>query len=187
MHGPSKTAKGDLKLVDRIIYHHIFLSFISSRVSYSLVNVCSFPWCILPVYYRLVVSPEEAQNKDPRSFVKAVLIKIADLLVKAKVLLLGALTLIANCTICYDKWIFKLLAISLQTSCALSLGFGEDTINASSVLVMPMMSSRMTGFRGNGLERARILSMRNSGWSKIPMDEDAGKLLDTSSVVPPSP
>jgi len=49
------------------------------------------------------VSPEEAQNKDPRSFVKAVLIKIADLLVKAKVLLLGALTLIANCTICYDK------------------------------------------------------------------------------------
>ncbi|KAK7364775.1 hypothetical protein VNO80_13517 [Phaseolus coccineus] len=106
---------------------------------------------------RLVVSPEEAQNKDPRSFVKAVLLKITDLLVKAK------------------------------TSCALSLGFGEDTINASSVLVMPMMSSRMTGFRGNGLERARILSMRNSGWSKIPMDEDAGKLLDTSSVVPPSP
>lgn len=51
---------------------------------------------------------------------------------------------------------------------------------------MPMMSSRMTGFRGNGLERARILSMRN-GWSKIPMDEDAGKLLETSSVVPPSP
>lgn len=74
----------------------------------------------------------------------------------------------------------------MQTTCALSLGFGEDTINASSVLVMPMMSSRMTGFRGNGLERARILSMRN-GWRKIPMDEDAGKLLETSSVVPPSP
>ncbi|KHN00641.1 NIPA-like protein 3 [Glycine soja] len=105
---------------------------------------------------RLVVSPEEAQNKDTRSLVKAILIKITDLLVKAK------------------------------TTCALSLGFGEDTINASSVLVMPMMSSRMTGFRGNGLERARILSMRN-GWRKIPMDEDAGKLLETSSVVPPSP
>ncbi|KAH1260475.1 putative magnesium transporter NIPA8 [Glycine max] len=105
---------------------------------------------------RLVVSPEEAQNKDTRSLVKAILIKITDLLVKAK------------------------------TTSALSLGFGEDTINASSVLVMPMMSSRMTGFRGNGLERARILSMRN-GWRKIPMDEDAGKLLETSSVVPPSP
>jgi len=29
--------------------------------------------------------------------------------------------------------------------------------------------------------------MRNSGWSKISMDEDAEKLLDASSVVPPSP
>lgn len=161
------------------------LYFIFSWESDSLVNVGSFPWCILPVYYRLVVSTEEAQNKDPRSFVKAVLIKITDLLVKAKVLLLVALTLIANGATCYDdKWTF---AISLQTSCALSLGFGEDTINASSVLVMPMVSSRMTGFRGNGLERARILSMRNSGWSKISMDEDAEKLLDASSVVPPSP
>ncbi|GAU32029.1 hypothetical protein TSUD_147250 [Trifolium subterraneum] len=74
-----------------------------------------------------------------------------------------------------------------KTSCALTLGFGEDTINASSVLVMPMMSSRMNGFRGNALERARILSMRNSGWSKIPMDEDATKLLESSTIVPPSP
>ncbi|KAK7271073.1 hypothetical protein RJT34_26680 [Clitoria ternatea] len=107
---------------------------------------------------RLVVSSEEAHNKDARSFVKGMLIKVTDMLGKAK------------------------------TSCALSLGFGEDTINASSVLVMPMMSSRMTGFRGNGLERARILSMRNSGWSKISMDDDdAGKLLETSTVVPPSP
>lgn len=106
---------------------------------------------------RLVASSEEAHSKDMRSFVKGVLIKIADILVKAK------------------------------TSCALSLGFGEDTINASSVLVMPMMSSRMNGFRGNGLERSRILSMRNSGWSRIPMDEDATKLLETNSNVPPSP
>ncbi|KAJ1388822.1 putative magnesium transporter NIPA8 isoform X2 [Sesbania bispinosa] len=106
---------------------------------------------------RLVVSPEEAQNKETRSFMKGMLIKITDMLAKAK------------------------------TSCALSLGFGEDTINASSVLVMPMMSSKMTGFRGTGLERARILSMRNSGWSKIPMDEDAGKLLETNPVIPPSP
>ncbi|PNY13902.1 NIPA-like protein 2-like [Trifolium pratense] len=106
---------------------------------------------------RLVASSEEAHNKDPRSFVKGVLIKITDILVKAK------------------------------TSCALTLGFGEDTINASSVLVMPMMSSRMNGFRGNALERARILSMRNSGWSKIPLDEDATKLLDSSTIVPPSP
>jgi hypothetical protein len=31
------------------------------------------------------------------------------------------------------------------------------------------------------------LSMRNSGWSKIPMDEDATKLLESSTIVPPSP
>ncbi|KAK7267116.1 hypothetical protein RIF29_19780 [Crotalaria pallida] len=107
---------------------------------------------------RLVASSEHAQNKDTRSFVKGMLIKITDVLVKAK------------------------------ASFALHLGFGEDTINASSVLVMPMMSSRMTGFRGTaGLERAKILSMKNSGWSKIPVDEDAGKLLETSPLVPPSP
>lgn len=103
------------------------------------------------------MSPLEAQNKDARSFVKATLIKITEFLVKAK------------------------------TTCALSLGLGEDTINASSVFVMPMMSSRMNGFRGNTLERSRILSMRNFGWSKIPMDEDPGKLLETSSGVPASP
>ncbi|KAK7315696.1 hypothetical protein VNO77_34264 [Canavalia gladiata] len=111
---------------------------------------------VSPEANRLVVSSEEAQNKDARSFVKGMMIKITDMLVKAK------------------------------TTCALSLGFGEDTIHASSVLVMPMMSSRMTGFRGNVLERSRILSMRNSGWSKISLDEDSAKLLETSPV-PPSP
>lgn len=75
----------------------------------------------------------------------------------------------------------------LKASFALSFGFGEDSINASSVLVMPMMSSRITGFRGTGIDRSRMLSMRNYGWSKIPMDEDAGKLLETSQIVPPSP
>ncbi|OIV90052.1 hypothetical protein TanjilG_21184 [Lupinus angustifolius] len=105
-----------------------------------------------------LASSEDIQNIDARSFVKGMLIKITDILVKAK------------------------------TSCALHLGFGEDTINASSVLVMPMMSSRMNGFRGSGLDRARILTMRNSsGWSKIPVDEDGGKLLETSPLVLPSP
>lgn len=75
----------------------------------------------------------------------------------------------------------------LQNVCALSLGFGEDTIHASSVLVMPMMSSKLTGFRGSGLERAKILAMRNSGWSKVPLEEDAGKMLETSPILPESP
>lgn len=75
----------------------------------------------------------------------------------------------------------------LQHACALSLGFGEDTIHASSVLVMPMMSSKLTGFRGNGLERSKILSMRSSGWGQIPLDEDASKILETSPILPESP
>ncbi|KAL4371854.1 hypothetical protein AHAS_Ahas06G0207400 [Arachis hypogaea] len=83
---------------------------------------------------RLVATQEEAQNTESRSFVKGTLMKISSMLVKAK------------------------------NTCAMSLGFGEDTIQASSVLVMPMMSSRMTGFRGGGIERARFLSMRS--WSK---------------------
>ncbi|KAI4348407.1 hypothetical protein L6164_009134 [Bauhinia variegata] len=106
---------------------------------------------------RLVVSSEEPPNKEPLSFVKGMMLKAMDMAVKAK------------------------------TACALSLGFGEDTIHASSVLVMPMMSSRMTGFRGNGIERAKILSMKTSGWSKIPMDDDDGKLLETSPVLKESP
>ena len=73
----------------------------------------------------------------------------------------------------------------LQNVCALSLGFGEDSINASAVLVMPMVSSKITGFRGSGFERAKLFSMRNSGgWSKIPLDEDAVKMLDQTPQSP---
>ncbi|MED6120470.1 hypothetical protein PIB30_021139 [Stylosanthes scabra] len=105
---------------------------------------------------RLVASQEEAQNTETRSFVKGTLMKLSGLLVKAK------------------------------NTCAMSLGFGEDTIQASSVLVMPMMSSRMTGFRGGGLDRVRFLSMRGSGWSKVPKEE-GDELLGTSHDLPESP
>ncbi len=60
----------------------------------------------------------------------------------------------------------------------ISLGIGEDSINASAGLVMPMVSSKITGFRGSGFDRAKILSMRNSGWSKISMDEDGEKMIN---------
>ncbi|MED6165184.1 hypothetical protein PIB30_097218 [Stylosanthes scabra] len=105
---------------------------------------------------RLVASQEEAQNTETRSFVRGTLMRISGLLVKAK------------------------------NTCAMSLGFGEDTIQASSVLVMPMMSSRMTGFRGGGLDRVRFLSMRGSGWSKVPKEEGE-ELLGTSHNLPESP
>lgn len=40
--------------------------------------------------------------------------------------------------------------VSLLAACSFSLGLGEDSIHASSVFVMPVVSSRMTGFRGTG-------------------------------------
>ncbi|XP_034197042.1 probable magnesium transporter NIPA8 isoform X1 [Prunus dulcis] len=106
---------------------------------------------------RLAVPSEDIQIRDTRSFVQGILVKISDTIVKAK------------------------------TACALSLGFGEDSINASAVLVMPMVSSKITGFRGNGFDRTKIFSMKNSGWTKISMDEDATKMLETSPVLPESP
>ena len=70
----------------------------------------------------------------------------------------------------------------------MSLGFGEDSINASAVLVMPMVSSKITGFRGSVFERSKIFSTRNSGWSNIPMNDDgAAKILDQCAVLPDSP
>ncbi|XP_054801295.1 probable magnesium transporter NIPA8 [Prosopis cineraria] len=102
-------------------------------------------------------SSEEALSKDTKSFAKRMLLKITGMLVKAK------------------------------TACSASVGFGEDTIHASSVLVMPMMSSRMTEFRGSGLERSKVLAMRNSGWSDVPSVDDAATLLESSSSPPTTP
>lgn len=82
---------------------------------------------VLFIYDRLVVSPEEAQNKDSRSFVKAILIKVTDLLVKAKVLFLVALTFFANGATCYDDKLtiqacFFLSLCRLLVHCLLVLG-----------------------------------------------------------------
>lgn len=70
-----------------------------------------------------------------------------------------------------------------KSACSLALGLGEDTINASSVLVFPMVSSKMTGFRQNAIDRGKYFPMRNAGWSKIPVDEDDRKLIEKSSIV----
>ncbi|XXG49706.1 hypothetical protein AAC387_Pa02g3808 [Persea americana] len=92
---------------------------------------------------RLVKQPmEEAEIKDARSFGHAVLTRATTIAVKAK------------------------------NACALSLGFGEDSINASSVLVMPMVSSRMTGFRGTSSDRSKFFPIRGPGWNKIPAEEN---------------
>ncbi|KAJ4729595.1 Protein of unknown function (DUF803) [Melia azedarach] len=106
---------------------------------------------------RLILSSGDAQNKEMRSFAQGMLMKISDMMAKAK------------------------------TACALSLGLGEDSINASAVLVMPMVSSKITGFRGNRMDRAKIFSMKSHNWNSISMEEDEAKLLDTDAVLPPSP
>ncbi|PSS18262.1 Magnesium transporter like [Actinidia chinensis var. chinensis] len=101
---------------------------------------------------RLVVPSEDTEIKDTKSAVRVVLMKAVDVVVKAK------------------------------AACSLSLGLGEDSIHASSVLVMPMVSSKITGFRGSGLDRARFFH-RSFGWSKISGDEDGMKMLETTSML----
>ncbi|KAH9618799.1 hypothetical protein KSS87_018760 [Heliosperma pusillum] len=100
----------------------------------------------------LVTTSEDTQNKEMKPLLRLMLTKAMDLLLKAK------------------------------TTCLISLGLGEDSINASSVLAMPMLSSKLTGFRGNvTVDRAKFFPMRGAGWSKIPMDEDGVNLLETNS------
>lgn len=101
----------------------------------------------------LVTTSEDMQSPEGKPFVQRLLTKSTDVMLKAK------------------------------TTCLLALGLGEHTINASSVLAMPMLSSKITGFRGTTVDRAKFFPMRNSGWDKIPMDEDGAKLLETSSLV----
>ncbi|PPD73946.1 hypothetical protein GOBAR_DD29118 [Gossypium barbadense] len=102
-------------------------------------------------------NPEDAENKEMKSFTQRMVVKVTDILAKAK------------------------------TTCSLSLGFGDDSINASAVLVMPMMSSKITGFRGSGFDRSRTFSLRNSSWSRVAMDEESAKMLNGDGVLPQSP
>lgn len=101
-------------------------------------------------------SSEETETDDLRSFGQAVFTKLSAIALKAK------------------------------SACALSLGFGEDSISASSVFVMPMVSSRMTGFRGTNLSRAKLFPLGNSGWSKISMDENDTEMLESGTMPSPS-
>lgn len=89
-----------------------------------------------------LLSTEESGTTDARSFMQTVLTKAKSIILKAK----GA--------------------------CSLSVGLGEETLGASSVLVMPMVSSRTTGFRGSIFDRAKFIPLRNPSWSNLSIDED---------------
>ncbi|GFQ01134.1 probable magnesium transporter nipa8 [Phtheirospermum japonicum] len=73
------------------------------------------------------------------------------------------------------------LIVRIKAACSLSLGLGEESIHASSVLVMPMVSSKITGFRGNVLEKSKFSFKSNPGWSRI--NEDSEKLLQTTTIL----
>lgn len=71
-------------------------------------------------------------------------------------------------------------AIKAKSTCSLLLCMGDDTMHASSVLAMPMVSSKITGFRGG--DRSKLISLRSpTGWSRIPVEETVNMLDTTSS------
>lgn len=77
-----------------------------------------------------------------------------------------------------------LFYVLLQAACSLSVGLGEETLNASSVLVMPMVSSRTTGFRGSILDRSKFIPLRNAVWNRPTIDIDEGaELMETKSLL----
>lgn len=65
------------------------------------------------------------------------------------------------------------LILPLQAAGSLSLGLGEESISASSVLVMPMVSSRTTGFRETTFDRTKFIPLRNSRWSSPSIDDNS--------------
>lgn len=54
-----------------------------------------------------------------------------------------------------------------KSACSMSLGLGEETISASSVLAMPMVSSRTTGFRGIRTDRLKYTPLRSTEWDNL--------------------
>lgn len=71
-----------------------------------------------------------------------------------------------------------------QAACSSTFGLGEDSIHTSSVFAMPMVSSKINGFRGNGVDRAKYFSWRDIGRnSDISFDEHD---LESASMLPRS-
>uniref|UniRef100_A0A8R7UVP4 Probable magnesium transporter n=1 Tax=Triticum urartu TaxID=4572 RepID=A0A8R7UVP4_TRIUA len=54
-----------------------------------------------------------------------------------------------------------------KSACSMSLGLGEETISASSVLAIPMVSSRTTGFRGIRTDRSKYIPLRSTDWDNL--------------------
>lgn len=74
----------------------------------------------------------------------------------------------------------KMFVGKAKTACTLSLGLGQDQIHASSVLVMPMVPSRMSGFRVNALNPIKLHSVANASWIDIIEKDDDLDIPDAS-------
>ncbi|KAH9328480.1 hypothetical protein KI387_000588, partial [Taxus chinensis] len=59
-----------------------------------------------------------------------------------------------------------------KTACTISLGLGQDHIHASSVLVMPMVPSRMTRLKVNTIIPVKLYPVVNSTWLEIMTKEE---------------
>ncbi|URE44977.1 hypothetical protein MUK42_14947 [Musa troglodytarum] len=97
---------------------------------------------------------EDPEISDVRSLAQAVLTKVKFILLKAK------------------------------AAGSLSLGLGEESISASSVLIMPMVSSRTTGLRGASYDRAKFIPLRNTEWGKPSIDDNDPETRDSRTLLP---
>ncbi|GJR17368.1 transcription-repair-coupling factor [Tanacetum coccineum] len=101
---------------------------------------------------RLIKPIEDSPIKDLKSFMRALAAKASAAVTRAK------------------------------STCTLLLGMGDDAMHGSSVFAMPMVSSKMTGFRGVGGDRSKLMSLRSpTGWSRIPVVEESVNMLETTS------
>lgn len=133
----------------------------------------------------------ESPSKETRSFMQDMSSKVSDILVRAKVptpdyqldeliCSLIRLLMMYHHHLQTLHWVIFYSFPPSQNACSVSLGFSDDPINASAILVMPMVSSKITGFRGNALDRSKILSMKSFGWNRISLDEEEAKMLENS-------
>ncbi|ONK78049.1 uncharacterized protein A4U43_C02F13700 [Asparagus officinalis] len=68
----------------------------------------------------------------------------------------------------------KPMILKAKAACSLSVGLGDEALGASSVFVMPMVSSRTTGFRENVFDHAKFIPLRNPDWIDPSFDRDDG-------------
>ncbi|PKA47572.1 hypothetical protein AXF42_Ash014768 [Apostasia shenzhenica] len=73
-----------------------------------------------------------------------------------------------------EKSVSRAILAKAKAVLAKAVALSEESINASSVLVMPMVSSRTTGFKGAIFDRAKFIPLRNAVLGEPTIVEDDG-------------